>query len=113
MFYQTQYKHEVVKYLLDAGIKATIAKYNIPKSTIYNWASVQRTGNLDSQNIGTNKVDERMVTFIGKIKRLFPNIGRGKMKTLCDKFSFINNTDEISMSSIGRFLAKLKNSTEE
>lgn len=55
-----------------------------------------------------SRIDPRMILFICNVKELFPNIGRGKIKKLCDKFSFINNTGEISLSSIGRMLKRIK-----
>jgi len=113
--YLLEYKQEVVKCLSKLGIKETLKKYNIPKSTIYFWAARDKQGILNNEgnSQGNNlinksrKLDPNIIVFIQRVKLQFPKIGRGKMKALCDRYSFINNVAEISLSSIGRVIGEL------
>jgi hypothetical protein len=110
MTYSIQFKTEVVKFFHKHGIAKTIQNYNLSKSSIYYWSEHYLLGkelNEEERYISRN-LDARIITFIVRVKKLFPKMGRGKMKVLCDKYSYINNTKEISLSSIGRVLAKIK-----
>jgi len=111
MTYSIQFKIEVVRFFHKHGIARTIQQYNLSKSSIYYWSDHYLQGkdlNEEERYISRN-LDLRIIVFIVRVKKLFPKMGRGKMKVLCDKYSFINNTKEISLSSIGRVLNKIKN----
>lgn len=110
MTYSIQFKTEVVRFFHKHGIAKTIKNYNLSKSSIYYWSEHYLLGKdlAKEERYISRNLDTRIITFIIRVKKLFPKMGRGKMKGLCDKYSFINNTKEISLSSIGRVLAKIK-----
>jgi len=116
---EAKQRFKILEFWKKYGLQATIDAYGAKQSTLYYWQGLFKKGGgkIESLNpksqarINKNKREVHPLV-LKEIKRLrlevCPNIGKGKIKVLLDKYCKDNNLPIYSESKIGRIIKEKK-----
>jgi putative transposase len=123
--YSPEDKLKIIKYYNKYGLEAVkesleFQEKKVSRRSIFNWKKKYREDydNLNSlrdksrrpKRYRSSKIDIRIVNEIQRLRKVYPLLGKDKLKIFVDQFCLENRIDPISISTIGRTVSRLKQS---
>lgn len=112
------FRVKVIEHKLKHGIRSALDAYPVSRASIYAWQKSYLESNKNKQALvpkstkpkrtRISKLDYRIVDEIARLRCVYPNLGKSKLKVSLDEFCQSNNLTPISESSIGRCIKHLK-----
>ncbi len=113
---EAEFRLKVIEYHKQFGTKATIAAYEVSRSSIFRWKSrlTKSQGLLTSLIPKSRSPKKKRVMFIdakiiGEIRRIrteHPHLGKEKIKPSLDQYCLDNDLRTISFSTIGKIIKR-------
>jgi transposase InsO family protein len=114
----TTRKLKILKFFNEFGLKAAVSAFSVSKTSIYRWKTIldNHGGRIEYLNnkstrprsFRISEVNKMVIDQVLSLRKLYPTLGKDKLKPLIDRYCNESNLGFVSISTIGRIISHLK-----